>query len=110
MSWTFQVVNFETRDQTNSEGVVLSDAVVKVKWRRVGIDLDGRTASCVGYTVLSAANCPADQFSAFADLTEEEVTGWLESNMSEDLIRSYDNSIIEKINKTITTKRAKPWS
>ena len=44
MSWTFQVVNFETRDQTNSEGVVLSDAVVKVKWRRVGIEMEGLLA------------------------------------------------------------------
>jgi|TARA_B110000259_G_C13988289_1_gene391396 hypothetical protein len=109
MTYTWQIVNFETRDQTNSEGLTLSDAVVKVKWRRVGVDSDDNSATVVGYTVLSAEDCLQENFSAFADLTEAQVISWLESNMSDDLIASYNTKIQDKINNSIVTERARPW-
>lgn len=110
MTYSWQIVKFDTRDQTNSDGVVLSDAVVRIKWRRIGVDSDGNTAKVVGYTVLSAHETAQADFTTFADLTEETVIGWLNTLNSEASINAYNLKIQESINKLVTTERAIPWS
>jgi hypothetical protein len=109
MTYTWQIVKFDTKDQINSEGVTLSDSVVKVKWRRVGTNSDNATASVVGYTTLSAATTTESDFAAFDTLTKETVIGWLESTMSADLIASYDATISSKLSNKGVTEKARPW-
>ncbi|MGY8865092.1 MAG: DUF7936 family protein [Methylophagaceae bacterium] len=109
MTYTWQIVKFDTKDQINSEGVTLSDAVVTVKWRRVGTDSDNNSAAVVGYTTLSAAPDDVLDFDAFATLTKETVVGWLETTMSANLIASYDATIVDKLSNKNSTEKARPW-
>jgi hypothetical protein len=109
MTYSWTILKFETRDQVNSEGVTLSNAVVTVKWKRDGVDADGNTASVLGYTVLSAENVAQADFVAFDSLTEETVVGWLDSAEA-DSLSEYNTHIQAKINKLSSTERTPPWS
>jgi len=108
MTYSWQIVKFDTKDLTNADGVVLSDAVVNVKWRRVGTENDN-SAFIVGYTQLSAVSVAESDFTAFASLTKEAVVNWIESTMSADLIASYDATIAGKISNLDIVERARPW-
>lgn len=108
MTYSWQVVYLSTKDQTNSDGVTLSDAVVEIKWRRIGVDSEGNSAKVVGYTTLSAESTAEADFTVFADLTEEKVTGWLNTLNSASL-DSYNDRIQKKLSGA-TTQRAAPWA
>ena len=110
MNYSWQILKFSTRDQTNSEGVVLPNAVVKIKWKRSGTDADGNTASVLGYTTLTAENVGADSFVQFESLTEEMVVGWIESVITDAKMIEFNDKIQDKINAKSTTDRAVPWS
>lgn len=110
MNYSWQIVKFNTRDQTNVNGVSLSNSVVRVKWKRTGVDAEGNTGTVLGYTNLSAENVSEASFVAFESLTEEMVVGWLESVISAESLSRYDDKIQEKINRKTTTERAVPWS
>jgi len=110
MTYSWQILKLDTRAQTNADGVALADAVNYIQWLRVGVDDDGNTARIVGYTKLSAENTAAADFTAFADLTEEQVVGWLNTLNSAELIASYDAKIDEKRLRGATTSRDIPWS
>ena len=110
MNYSWQIVKFNTRDQTNVDGISLSNSVVSVKWKRTGVDDSGNTGTVLGYTNLSAENVPVDSFVAFEYLTEEMVVGWLESVISAEALSRYDDKVQEKIIRKTTTERAVPWS
>lgn len=109
MTYTWEILKFATRDQTNSSGAVLQDSVVSIQWRRSGMDADGNVASVVGYTVMTAEEVEENAFIPFNDLTESDVVGWLESVLSPQKLQDYDNTIQDKINRRVTTEKAVPW-
>lgn len=109
MTYSWQILNFVTRDEVNGDGVTLSNAVVNIHWKRNGIDSEGNTANVNGYTSLTASSVAGDDFVAFNDLTEETVTTWL-NTANADLIASYDEKILSKLAKSSETTRAVPWS
>lgn len=110
MTYSWQILKLDTRAQTNADGVALADSVIAIQWLRVGVDDDGNSARIVGYTKLSAENTAESDFTAFADLTEEKVVGWLDTLNSAELIASYDAKIDEKRLRGVTTSRDIPWS
>jgi len=110
MNYSWQIAKLSTRDQTNNDGVVLSNAVVKIKWKRTGIDSDGNSATILGYTILTAEDVLEGEFVGFESLTEEIVVGWLDSGITQEQLTRYNNKILEKINKSSTTERSVPWS
>jgi hypothetical protein len=110
MTYSWQILKLDTRAQTNADGVALADAVIVIQWLRIGVDEDGNSARIVGYTKLSAENTTEGDFTAFADLTEEQVVGWLNTINSAEQIASYDEKIAEKRHRGITTARDIPWS
>ena len=109
MTYSWEILKLETQPQTNADGVALDDAVIGIQWLRVGVDDDGGRTKMVGYTKLSAENTAEGDFTAFADLTEEEVSGWLDTVNSAELIASYNAKIEEKRKRGITTSRDIPW-
>ena len=109
MTYSWQILNFVTRNEVNGDGASLENAVVSIHWKRSGIDSDGNTAAINGYTSLVAAAVDAGSFIAFADLTEDTVTGWLDTANSVRL-RDYNAKITAKIAKAGETTRAVPWS
>ena len=110
MNYSWQILKFSTRDQTNSEGAVLPNAVVKIKWKRKGVDVDGNSAFVLGYTTLSAEEVSESSFIGFESLTEETVVGWLESVISPEKLAAFNDKIQNKINDRSSTDRAVPWS
>lgn len=110
MTYTWEILKFSTRDQTNSDGVLLENSVVSIHWRRTGLDSEGNVASIVGHTVLTAETVPEGDFVPFTSLTESAANSWLEANISAERMSSYNEKIQAKINSSITTERAVPWS
>ena len=96
MNYSWQITKLSTRDQTNADGVVLSNAVVKIKWKRTGVDGDSNSATILGYTVLTAESVSQENFIGFESLTEEAVVGWLESSILDEQMTRYNNKIMEK--------------
>lgn len=109
MTYSWQIINFVTRNEVNSDGASLENAVVSIHWKRSGIDSDGNTAAINGYTPLVASDVDASSFITFADLTEETVTEWLDTANAGNL-GEYNAKIDAKIAKTGETTRAVPWS
>lgn len=110
MRYSWQITKMDTRDQTNGDGDLLSNAVVKIRWRRTGVDGFDNSSTILGYTIMSAEAVSSGDFVDFDTLTEETVIGWLESTITSDQMARYDAKIMEKINKAFTTQRAVPWS
>ena len=109
MTYTWQVINLITRTELSSDGVSLPEAVVNIHWRRVGVDDNSNTASVNGYAPLETTGVLAADFISFNDLTEENVTTWLNSVLA-DKIDSYNTKIVAKIAKSGETTKAVPWS
>ena len=109
MTYSWQIVNFETVDEVNGDGATLSDSVVRIQWIRTGTEGD-KSASVVGFHGQSAAAVAEADFVSFSDLTETKVIEWLESGISDELINSYNTKIQEKIERQGTTSRDLPWS
>jgi hypothetical protein len=109
MTYSWQILNFVTRNEVNGDGVSLENAVVSIHWKRSGIDSDGNTAAINGYTPLVASGVDAGSFITFADLTEDTVKTWLDTANAGDLAE-YNAKIDAKIAKVGETTRAIPWS
>ena len=73
----YSVTNLKVKDEVNAEGVTLSNAVCQTFWKVVGTDPDGNTTDWAGVTPFTAANVPAGSFTAFENLEESTVLGWI---------------------------------
>ena len=110
MTYSWTIVNLETIDQVNGDGVTLSNAVVKIQWVKTGTADGGSKGSVVGFHKLTAASVGEADFVGFSDLTEAQVIGWLEAGISTELMNSYNTSIQDKIDRQGAGSRAIPWS
>ena len=85
-----------------------SDVIFNVHWRLNGEDdtEDKNTGSIYG--VASINTDDLSTFTAFADLKESDIIGWVESGLGEDQVKSLkanlDAQIAEKITPTVVTK------
>jgi hypothetical protein len=110
MTYSWTIVNLETLDQVNGDGVTLSNVVVKIQWVKTGVADDGRKGRVVGFHKLSAAFVGEADFVGFSDLTEATVIGWLEAGIPTELMDSYNTAIQDKIDRQGAGSRAIPWS
>jgi hypothetical protein len=98
VNYTWKILRLGLKDQLNQDGQLLENAVVNVKWRRIGEDTDGSRASYVGNTSFSAASVSAADFTNLNDLTNTQVIAWLETALEGDLVR-IDSQITRRIEK-----------
>ena len=87
----------------------LSDVITHIKFQYIGTDADsGESASFLGACPIDTPD--SESFTAFDDLTEEQVIEWAKANHPVDRM----NNVIEKqINQKITPKNVKallPWN
>ena len=84
-----------------------ADVIFNVHWRLTGEDENGNVGSVYGTQSLDTTNLT--DFVAFADITEEQINGWIEMAMGEDRVAelkaNIDAQIQEKINPTVVTKQ-----
>lgn len=110
MNFTWEIVSMETKDQTNSDGVTLQNAVVRTVWKRIGTDTDGVTHNFLGNTWFTAEEVEEGDFVNFFDLTQETVVGWLENKLTAGEIAKIDDIIIRRVDKKNSIVRTPPWS
>jgi hypothetical protein len=110
-TWAWEITQVRKRDQVNSEGATLSGAVVQTYWKLTGTDSNGDVGEFSGATPLDATMTPAGSFTAFADLTEDTVLGWIQPMVLND--QGYCDHIAERVLSQIeedqTADAAMPW-
>ena len=83
-----------------------TDVIFNVHWRLTGQDEDGNVGSSYGTQSLETSDL--SNFTAFADITEEDINGWVETALGEEKVTglktSIDAQIAEQINPTVVTK------
>lgn len=112
LTLAYSVTSLKVKDEVNSDGVTLSNAVCQTYWKCVGTDSDGNTGEFQGATPFSAATVSEGSFTAFADLAEADVIGWITAVVDGDA--GYKAHIEEQIQKQIdvevTSEPALPWA
>lgn len=96
-TYEFSVTGIKVRDQVNTNGEKLPSAVVQTYWKIIATDADGDQEEYAGATPFTAENVPAGSFTSFEDLTESDVTSWIEARINGD--RVYSEHIKEHFDK-----------
>ena len=83
-----------------------TDVIFNVHWILTGKDADGNTGSTYGTISLDTSDLT--NFTAFADITEEMINGWVEAAMGAEEVQAkkdaIDAQITAQINPTVVTK------
>lgn len=108
----YSVTNLKVKDQVNSEGATLQNAVVQTYWKVVGTDADGNVGEFVGATPFSAANVPEASFKPFAELQEADVIAWIKAVVDADAgyKAHIEEQIQRKIDQELTSEAKMPWA
>ena len=103
-TWDCKTVDVKTIDGNE-------DTVFNVHWRlnaeddaNTVQDIDGNdvsaTASIYGTQILDTSDLSS--FTAFADLTNDQITGWVQSALGEDKVTEIKNGLSNQIAKLVT--------
>ena len=83
-----------------------NDVIFNVHWRLTGEDENGNVGSTYGTQSLETSDL--SNFTAFVDITEEDINGWVETALGEERVAelktSIDAQIAEQVNPTVVTK------
>jgi hypothetical protein len=86
-----------------------TDVIFNVHWRLNGVDDTEDENTGDSYGVVSLDTEDLSTFTAFADITEADVIGWVEAALGEEQVTalkaSIDAQIAEKITPTVVTKQ-----
>jgi hypothetical protein len=86
-----------------------ADVIFNVHWRLSGVDDTEDENTGDSYGVVSLDTEDLSTFTAFADITEADVIGWVEAALGEEQVTalkaSIDAQIAEKITPTVVTKQ-----
>ena len=82
------------------------DVIFNVHWRLTGEDYNGNIGSTYGTISLDTSDLT--NFTAFADITEDDINGWVETAMGEEDVQAkkdaIDAQIAELVNPSVVTK------
>lgn len=109
MNYTWQIVNLGLKDQINQEGVLLEDAIVYVRWKKIAEDADGTRATYLGQTELSAANVSSASFINLNVIAKEDVIDWIENSLSQREKTNIEKILLNKIEKSKLRKYTPTW-
>jgi len=80
----------------------LSEAVIEVGWRCIGTNEDGITGVFWGTTDFDTSSISAEDFTAYTDLTKEQVLGWVQTRIETD--SAFETHMQESIQVSIDEK------
>lgn len=86
-------------------GPNLEDAVVGTTWKLTGTDTDGNVGTFSGATPFSINTISTSSFTAYNELTEAQVLGWIKNHVSGSGPSNYWGHITEVIEKEINSKK-----
>ena len=92
-TWDCKTVDVKTIDGNE-------DTVFNVHWRLTGEDDANNISGVYGTQTLDTSDLSG--FTAFSDLTNNQVTAWVESAMGEDKVTEYKSAISNQIAELVT--------
>tara|TARA_R110002020_G_scaffold468872_1_gene693445 strand:- start:280 stop:606 length:327 start_codon:yes stop_codon:yes gene_type:complete len=102
MTYTWNNKTVDTYPSLEGE----SDVIFNVHWRLTGTDDSDNTGGVYGTQSLETSDL--SDFTSFADITEDDINGWVEAAMGEEEVQAkkdaIDAQIAEKVNPTVVTK------
>lgn len=103
----WKITNIKTKNDNNLENIVS-----EINWDVVAVDETGVEGTYNGFTQFDTTKVNIEQFTNFENLSEEQVVGWITSNISEHLMIFISEFIQKEINdkKTPATNKQLPWS
>ena len=112
LTLSYSVTNIKVKDEVNSEGATLQNAVCQTYWKCIGEDASGNVGEFVGATPFSAATVPAANFVDFASLQESDVVGWIQTVVDGDAgyKAHIEEQIQRKIDEDVTRDAKMPWA
>jgi|TARA_B110000908_G_scaffold7366_1_gene9172 hypothetical protein len=81
VTYTWNITKLGLSDELNQDDVLLENAIVNLKWKRVLVDSDGNKASYVGNTKLYPQTTSAADFVAVNNVTAVQAIEWLEAEI-----------------------------
>ena len=112
LTLSYSVTNLKVKDEVNTDGVTLENAVCQTYWKCTGTDSANNTGEFVGATPFSAANVSEGSFTAFEDLQEADVIGWIQAVVDGD--PGYKEHIEAQIQRQIDQEARRdvtpPWA
>tara|TARA_R110000868_G_scaffold1546_7_gene12379 strand:- start:14918 stop:15247 length:330 start_codon:yes stop_codon:yes gene_type:complete len=109
MNYTWQILQLGKLDQTNSDGVVLADAIVSVKWKKIATSDTGVVASYVAKTTLSVTDTTLANFIELDDITKDIVVGWIEGSLSETEVSNINGILAKKVEQNAMSTFTPNW-
>lgn len=109
MNYQWRIVRLGLSDELNNDGVVLENAIVEVRWKRIATDDAGNIASHVGSTKLSAKEVSASDFINLDAVTEAKVLAWVQNSMTEYKINKINKILENKIEAQKVRTRKPNW-
>jgi hypothetical protein len=109
MAITYEL-SIKNMDAAPTEGD-LQDVVKIIHWMYVGketIDGEDYFGDAIGAVEMNAPS--SDSFTSFADLTEEQVKGWVESKINVTSIKEHIAKRIEAQKNPPTVVKSNPWN
>lgn len=105
MEYNWKVTGLKTKDEGQFQ-----NAVVQTYWLKTGINVNGISGSFAGATPLIVNN-ESGSFTAFEDLTEPVVIGWITGSLSDFDHNHINQEINKKIDKQVTPEKEPdlPW-
>lgn len=113
LTLTYSVTSLKVKDEVNSEGVTLQNAVCQTYWKVVGVDsVTGATGEFSGATPFTAASVALDDFKDFANLQEEDVLSWIKAVVEGD--PGYKSHVVARVQAQIDAEKIRetsmPWA
>ena len=109
MAITYEL-SIKNMDAAPTEGD-LQDVVKIIHWMYIGketVNGEDLYGDAIGAVEMNAPS--SDSFTSFADLTEEQVKGWVQSQIDEVAIKADINSQIESQKNPPVVIKKNPWS
>jgi hypothetical protein len=114
LTLAYSVTGIKVKDEVNTDGDTLSNAVCQTYWKVVGTDTvdDTKVGEFSGATPFTAASVSLVNFTDFASLTEDAVIGWITAVVEADPgYKSHIEAQIQKeIDATQVVEATMPWA
>lgn len=92
LSYTWKLTGLKKTSGNN-----LSDVIVQTYWKVTGADEDGDSGEFSGATPFNLSEVDPNNFTAYENLTEEIILGWIQAVV----VDSYKDHVDEQIQKQI---------
>lgn len=105
MTTTWKIVNLERLTQLGDH----TDVVNNVHWEAIDQDADGNSGRVYGSQLISTDDLSS--FTAYEELTEDQVIAWVKEALGEDRVSEIETNIQDQIAELAnpSVKNGTPW-